>query len=233
MKKMILMILMMPVFTLASGQEKGGGETEKLKFAIVANKVLFLIKTHRATFPEVDLLKLTEAVKSTTIKIVSQELFVGNEQVTATNNPVKKIIEVNRFKWRGLNGQPTLQATLVAHEYFGILKLTDSNGQISNRIAALVGTGTGAFFRWSCSASVAGSLVDRLLDRNGNHWYEVDGNSYIAHGEGDTSGEAWSELVDTAKYWFDPKPFHLLTSHVQDKNTSYFATMMNSCRKND
>jgi hypothetical protein len=217
----VLLLILSASQAFANGQDRGGGETEKLKFTIIANKVISIVRENSLRFPEVDLRKLGAAVGNTKIRITPEDLTLAGESVVAINEPQRGVIHVNRFKWRGLSGNPTMQVTIVAHEYFGILGLDDSNGQISSRLAALVGESRTAFFRWSCSAVAI------------SEGYHGSGRRLHVLGEGDTAGEAWKELLEGAEGSFKDEAYLLRAGTETQLGVPYVATLLNSCVKND
>jgi hypothetical protein len=212
-----------PLISLAGTEGGGGGDYEKLKFRIVANKVLTLVQKNISQFPEVSFVKLRDAVGNTKIEFVNAMPTASDGKHDNVNNPEKMLIEMQRHKWRAAFGKPSVQASMVLHELLGIMKVNDQNFKISSRIAALLTEQPKAFFRFSCAAWNCGE------------WYI---------GEGDTRGEAWSEVIDlsaSCRSRNDWGADRLFTKQGQFKCSGYqcddmeremSATMTNACNPN-
>lgn len=180
MKKIISTILCVSTLAFAGHDQGGGGETEALKFAMIASRALSIVQENQSKFPEVSASLFQNAIKQTKIQITNEELQLNGEKKDAINYPEQSLIKVNRFAFRALTSNSVAQIALVVHEYLGILSIDDSNYFISSRVGGILGKQNEPLFKWSCAAVAICGYYERV---------------YSIKGEGDTSGEAWNETV--------------------------------------
>ncbi len=129
MKALILLLLSTPGF---AGNELGnGGDLVAQEFIAAGRK---LVQELRAKpdprIPDVEkLAKMVETVKVST----AETLTLHGNEVDAINFPEERHIDVSRSRWRDYGAGK--RASLVLHEYLGVLNVDDKQYEISGSYA--------------------------------------------------------------------------------------------------
>lgn len=135
MKLLLILTFLFSVETYAvgGGSEIGnGGDGVVMEVSIIATR----ISTYALSSPnqDVNLQTLGAAISSTKIESTSDELFLAGEVKDAINYPKEKRIVFNRHRWSQL--APQAKASLVLHEYLGVMGIKDDKYQISKEIVS-------------------------------------------------------------------------------------------------
>lgn len=120
-------VLFLPMFANAGGISSGGGDSIAAEFIRIAKNVSQMIEKNPVS--GVDSTSFKSAILYTFV-ISKPRTFWNNTEVNAVNYPDIKRIEINQHRWNKMNIRE--KYALVAHEYFGILKIDDKAYQISN-----------------------------------------------------------------------------------------------------
>ena len=114
----------------------GGGNAIAQDFKSKALTVLDLLKT-QAPAGEIDLQKLSEAIKTTDVEGTQTELFLQGAHKDCINYPDQKQILVSEKDWQSLG--LVNQQFLALHEYLGILRVNDQDYQMTSKLLASEG----------------------------------------------------------------------------------------------
>ena len=117
-------------FAQDGGISGGGGDGYAIQFVQVARMIQTALGVSADS--AVDAAALKRAILETKVESTDQNLELDGKNKDAINYPAEKRITMSRSRWGSLSG--TQKRTLVLHEYLGILRIDDSNYQISARI---------------------------------------------------------------------------------------------------
>lgn len=115
-----------------AGKETGnGGDPIGIEFHKAAEQVIADVEQTRSFYPELGSIDLNAVLQSATILATDDRLTVpvGNQtqDSTAENDPIQKIIWVNRTAWNQ-NKSPQVRKALAFHELLGLVGL-ETTGQ--------------------------------------------------------------------------------------------------------
>jgi hypothetical protein len=181
--EMALGMTLQPISARA-GRDSGGGNGEKLKVFIVAQRALNSLRAHQDEFPEVRADDFKAALESTKISFTDSSLILGGIPVDAINTPADKTIVIQRAGWRKMRIQPAVQVSFIAHEVLSLMQVEKTDDyKLSSRLASYVAGEPEPIFKWSCAAI--------SMERGNPNSYED------VIGEGESAGEAWQDLLES------------------------------------
>ncbi|MFL5812053.1 MAG: hypothetical protein ACJ763_00630 [Bdellovibrionia bacterium] len=180
-------MVLQPIAALAA-RDSGGGNGEKLKVFIVAQRALNSLRAHQDEFPEVRADDFKAALESTKISFTDASLILGGQAVDAINTPQDKTIMIQRAGWRKMRVQPTVQVSFIAHEILSLMQVEKTDDyRVSSKLASFVVSEPEPVFKWSCAAI--------SMERGNPNSYED------VIGEGESAAEAWQDLLDSRRIY--------------------------------
>ena len=117
-------------FARDGGISGGGGDGYAIQFVEVARMIQTALGINADS--AINATALKQAILETKVESTDEALEIGGKNKDAINYPAEKRIIVSRQGWSLLGGNQ--KRTLVLHEYLGILRIDDSDYQISTRI---------------------------------------------------------------------------------------------------
>ena len=138
---MALLTLAAPLAAHATGFENGNaGDAYAAEFILTAKDMATRLRALPASeLRGVNTDQLSGAIITTTVHS-AERLSLRGEEVDAINYPDKKLIRINRSRWRNLRvGAKTVSRfTLALHEYLGIMGLDDSQYRLSSPLVSRI-----------------------------------------------------------------------------------------------
>jgi hypothetical protein len=123
----VLLLLLVSISTFAGNELGNGGDLVAQEFVAAGRKLVEeLRKKPDPRIPNVE--ELAKAVETVKVSTAESLTLHGNE-VDAINFPDEKHIDVSRSRWR--DAPPGKRASLVLHEYLGVLNVPDKQYEIS------------------------------------------------------------------------------------------------------
>ncbi len=134
----VIYFLMGSPFSFADegGVTSNGGDSIAAEFTKIGRQIILILRTQNG-FP-VTADQFTQAVGQTWVVSKERTLLHGQE-MDAINYPSARRIEINRKRWVKNKDAIRSRYVLVAHEYFGILKVDDSRYQLSEKLFEIPG----------------------------------------------------------------------------------------------
>lgn len=214
----ILLLLLGTAISALAGNELGnGGDLVAQEFIAAGRKLVQRLReTPDARIPEVD--QLAEAVEK--VKVTSAgSLTLHGAEVDAINYPEEREIDVSRPRWEAAN--PEKRASLVLHEYLGILQVNDLHYEISGSYASPfaveekqkkfeIGLGTsfgwqGPFQGWHIRSSAPGLSVQfgYLLSERNELLLQVDRQTFNVEMDETADTETKTGVMAGWKHWLN------------------------------
>lgn len=212
----------MPAF--AGDRIGNAGDKDVIRFVTLGQKAArAFANMPAAKFPEITAARFQEGVEDIEVTMTIMPLKKDGVEVNALNHPNRKLIEVNRGRWR--NGFSSIQdrLTLVVHEYLGAMGVNDTRYKISTRFASFLSAADLAELKeftplWSCQAMCQVPKVYLI---------------FPVTGEGFSAGEAFNEMFRACSEAADlAKADEYSMVHIKDmdgKNIKDIANLPNSC----
>lgn len=114
--------LLASTMALADRDIGNGGDTVKIDFVARAQELMAQVKTHASAIEKAEIkvnLKLLRQGLDATVESTDEIIYIDGVRKEAKNDPVLKIITVNRQDWKAI-ATPLLRDTLILHELIGV-----------------------------------------------------------------------------------------------------------------
>ncbi|MBI4042550.1 MAG: ankyrin repeat domain-containing protein [Deltaproteobacteria bacterium] len=112
--------------------DSGGGDAYALEFVQVARQIhAALSREYPKSLPQINLNQFRHLIDETIVETTDRELIFNGRAVDAINYPDEKKIVLNRVRWAQIMTYQQ-KVSLVMHENLGLLRIDDSNYQISS-----------------------------------------------------------------------------------------------------
>lgn len=222
MKYFLLSFLLLSLAT-AADREGNPGETKKLKFMAMANKIYLILKKNPSDFPEVKAEEFLEKIGTMQVLFIREELpKVGETHPVAMNFPEENLIKVNFLRWAVGTHSYQDRLSLVFHEILGLMKKNDGNHLISSRILNFIdGEDVAQVQQYTCQAHC---LIHspKAPDYYGHKSFDhISVQSEQMMGVGLTMAEAFLELQDSCQWLQQSLPWKETLVHLVQPNPHY------------
>lgn len=214
-----LVLLLCTAISALAGNELGnGGDLVSQEFIAAGRKLVEELRAKPdSRIP--DLERLATAVEK--VKVTSSgHLTLHGAEVDAINYPEEQEIDVNRPRWEVSN--PEKRASLVLHEYLGVIQVPDLHYEISGSYAAPFAApeekpkkfevGVGTAYGWENpgkawhhgSTSPGISLhAGYAMSQRSELLFQVDRQSFGSNDFGDSFAQRYSEATLGYRHWLN------------------------------
>lgn len=160
----VFVVAVLGAFVYA-GKESGGGDAVSAEFVSIGRVISGALQSKKLILPNLDVGAFNSIVETAEV-VTKDRLFLNAAEKDAINYPLKKLIELSRFRWREYSGHLEKKISLVLHEYVSLLGVSDEKYALSNRVLADLSV--------LSSSTLEKIIVERIAAVCSDTWCEGD-----------------------------------------------------------